>query len=198
MGHGYGGRNFSSSVFINTGNPRWAYDPYAGAYFDHSRSCYYDPHLCGYYPIGFRPAFVHGAPHPYGWRPGNSFCAPPSIIRSTTLSISHSRSHQYRSLGNSWSRNVRSNQSNYQHHDDGHSQYAPQQLQQRSPQHYQTPVSAPSTSISHDNPNIQTSEVSAPPIQAPSIVDTAVEIQAPQSSPSPEPEPTPPSSEEIQ
>jgi hypothetical protein len=191
MGHGYGSRNFSSSVFVSTGNPRWAYDPYAGAYFDHSRRCYYDPHLCGYYPMGFRPSFVHGAPHPRGWRPGNSYCAPPNIIRSTTLSISHSRSRQYRSLGNHWSRNVRDHNPHYQHQDHGHRSHAPQQMPQQVPQQTQLSVSAPTSTIANENLNNQAPDTSPPSNPAPSSVESVPETQAPQSSPSPEPEPSP-------
>ncbi|QTN31797.1 hypothetical protein HZ994_05465 [Akkermansiaceae bacterium] len=105
-GYGYGGSSFSTSYFVSTGSPRWGYDPYAGAYYDYTRRCYYDPHLYGYYPIGYRPRYVVGAPHPHGWSRGSSYCPPPSTVRSYTLTNYQNRSERYRSLGRSWSSNV--------------------------------------------------------------------------------------------
>lgn len=106
-GYGYGGSGFSTSYFVSTGSSRWAYDPYAGAYYDHSRRCYYDPYLNGYYPVGYRPRYVYGSPHPHGWSRGNNYCPPPSNVHHNTLTNYHDRSERYRSLGRSWSNNVR-------------------------------------------------------------------------------------------
>lgn len=108
-GYGYGGRNFTTTYFISTGNPRWGYDPYARCYYDYSRRCYYDPYLYGYYPVGYRPRYVHGAPHPHGWRSGHRYIAPPSRIRDYRLDNYDNRSERYRSLNNHWSRNVQAN-----------------------------------------------------------------------------------------
>lgn len=108
-GYGYGGSSFSTSFFVSTGNPRWGYDPYAGAYYDYTRRCYYDPYLYGYYPRGYRPRYVHGAPHPHGWSRGRNRIAPPSRIRSHNLNNYHNRGERYRGLGRDWSRNVRVN-----------------------------------------------------------------------------------------
>lgn len=105
-GYGYGSSSFSTSVFVGTGNPRWGYDPFAGCYYDYTRRAYYDPHLYGYYPVGYRPRYVVGAPHPGGWVRGRSYCPPPSRIRSQTLTNYGNRIHSYRSLGMDWSRNV--------------------------------------------------------------------------------------------
>ncbi len=106
-GYGYGGSGFSTSYFVSTGNTRWGYDPYAGAYYDYTRRCYYDPYLNGYYPSGYRPRYVTGAPHPHGWSRGSNYCAPPSNVRSYNLTNYRDRSERYRSLGQSWSGNVR-------------------------------------------------------------------------------------------
>lgn len=108
-GYGYGGSSFSTSLFVSTGDPRWGYDPYAGAYYDYTRRCYYDPYLSGYYPIGYRPRYVYGAPHPHGWSSGSRHCDPPSHVRNYTLTNYHNRSERYRSLGQPWSGNVRVN-----------------------------------------------------------------------------------------
>lgn len=105
-GYGYGGSNFSTSFFVSTGNPRWAYDPYAGCYYDYTRRSYYDPYLYGYYPVGYRPRYVVGAPHPHGWSHGGSYCPPPSRIRNHTIDHYGNRAQSYRSLGRDWSRNV--------------------------------------------------------------------------------------------
>lgn len=105
-GYGYGGSNFSTSFFVNTGNPRWAYDPYAACYYDYTRRAYYDPHICGYYPVGYRPRYVVGAPHPHGWSRGSNYCPPPGRIRNYTIDSHADRAQSYRSLGRDWSRNV--------------------------------------------------------------------------------------------
>ncbi len=106
-GYGYGNSGFSTSFFVSTGNPRWGYDPYAGAYYDYTRRCYYDPHLSGYYPTGYRPRYVYGSPHPHGWSRGRSYIAPPSRIRSYNLTNYRDRTSRYQNLGRDWSRNVR-------------------------------------------------------------------------------------------
>lgn len=108
-GRGYGSSNFSTSVFVSTGNPRWGYDPYAGCYYDYTRRSYYDPHLCGYYPVGYRPSYVYGAPHPHGWSRGRGYCPPPTIISSHTITNCDNRAESYRELGRDWSENVRVN-----------------------------------------------------------------------------------------
>ena len=105
-GYGYGGSNFSTSFFVSTGNPRWAYDPNAACYYDNTRHAYYDPHIYGYYPVGYRPCYVVGAPHPYGWSRGSNYCPPPSRIRNYTIDNYADRAQCYRSLGRDWSRNV--------------------------------------------------------------------------------------------
>lgn len=106
-GYGYGGSSFSTSVFVGTGNSRWGYDPYAGAYYDYTRRAYYDPYLYGYYPVGYRPRYVVGSPHPHGWHRGSNYCAPPSRISSHNLTNYHNRGERYRGLGQSWSKDVR-------------------------------------------------------------------------------------------
>lgn len=105
-GYGYGGSGFSTSFFVSTGSPRWAYDPYAGAYYDYSRRCYYDPYLSGYYPVGYRPRYVYGSPYPYGYSSGGTYCQAPSNVRSYNLTNYRDRSERYRSLGRSWSSDV--------------------------------------------------------------------------------------------
>ena len=106
-GRGYGSTNFSTSVFVSTGNPRWGYDPYAGCYYDYTRRSYYDPHLYGYYPVGYRPRYVYGAPHPYGWSRGSGYCPPPKRIRRHMIENCDNRAESYRSLGRDWSDDVR-------------------------------------------------------------------------------------------
>lgn len=106
-GYGYGSSGFSTSVFVSTGNPRWGYDPYAGCYYDYTRRSYYDPYLYGYYPVGYRPRYVYGAPHPGGWTYGSSYCPPPSRIHSHTLTNYSDRAERYRSLNTDWSSKVR-------------------------------------------------------------------------------------------
>ncbi len=105
-GYGYGGSGFSSTTFVRTGSSRWGYDPYAGAYYDYNRRAYYDPYLYGYYPVGYRPRYVYGSPHPGGWRDGNSFIAPPSRVRDYRLNNYRDRVSRYRGLDRSWSNQV--------------------------------------------------------------------------------------------
>lgn len=102
QGYGYGGAGFSSVTFIATGDPRWGYDPYSRAYYDYRRRAYYDPYLYGYYPIGYRPIVVRGAPHPYGWRPGRTRIAPPSRITNVTLRDYQDRHGAYGRSGRPW------------------------------------------------------------------------------------------------
>lgn len=121
-GYGYGGRNFTTTYFVSTGHSRWGYDPYARCYYDYSRRSYYDPYLNGYYPVGYRPRYVQGAPHPHGWRSGSRYIAPPSRIHDHRLDNYQNRSERYRSLNNSWSRNVEVN-SQTRGTDSHHSRY---------------------------------------------------------------------------
>ncbi len=95
----YGNNSFSTSVFVNTGNPRWGYDPVCYSYYDYSRRCYYDPYLNGYYPTGYRPPVVYGVAHPYGWYPGANYCRPPSRVTNVTITNYQSRESSYRSAG---------------------------------------------------------------------------------------------------
>jgi len=104
-GYGYGGSNFSTSVFVSTGNPRWGYDPYCYSYYDYSRRCYYDPYLHGYYPIGYRPPVIVGCPHPYGYRRG--YCPPPSYVSNVTVVNYRDREGAYRSSNYGWAKQVR-------------------------------------------------------------------------------------------
>lgn len=120
QGYGYGNSGFSTSVFVSTGNPRWGYDPYAGCYYDHTRRSYYDPYLYGYYPVGYRPHYVYGAPHPGGWTHGSSYCPPPSRIHSHTLTNYHNRAERYRSLDMAWSSNVRVSAPTDHHRSEGY------------------------------------------------------------------------------
>lgn len=106
-GYGYGSRNFTTTHFIRTSSSRWGYDPYTRCYYDYSRRCYYDPYLNGYYPVGYRPVYVHGAPHPHGWRTGHSYIAPPSRIYDHRLDNYQNRTERYRSLNTDWSRNIK-------------------------------------------------------------------------------------------
>lgn len=105
-GYGYGNPNFSTSLFVSTGNARWGYDPHTYCYYDYHRRCFYDPHLNGYYPIGYRPPVIVGCPHPYGWRPGSGYCRPPHYVNSVTISHYHNRYDNYRNLNTNWSRNI--------------------------------------------------------------------------------------------
>jgi hypothetical protein len=106
-GHGYGNRGFSTVHFVRTNNSRWGYDPYTRCYYDYTRRCYYDPYLNGYYPVGYRPVYVQGTPHPHGWRTGNSYIAPPRYVNNYNLNNYHDRSDRYRSLNTDWSRNIK-------------------------------------------------------------------------------------------
>lgn len=101
------GSGYSSSIFVSTGDPRWAYDPYRYSYYDRYSSRYYDPYLNGYYPVGYRPIPVRGCPHPYNWS-GSGYCPPPRSIRSHTLANCDNRVNYYRSANHTWSRNVSS------------------------------------------------------------------------------------------
>ena len=105
-GYGYGGSNFSTSVFVGTGDPRWGYDPERYSYYDYHRRCYYDPYLDGYYPVGYRPPVVIGAPHPYGWRPGHGYCPPPRHVTNITVVNYRNREAAYRNSHHSWAKNV--------------------------------------------------------------------------------------------
>lgn len=113
-GHGYGGSNFSTSLFVSTGDPRWGYDPYSYSYFDYRTRRYYDPYLYGYYPIGYRPPVVYGVPHPHGWRPGSGYCPPPRTVRNMTMVNYRDRESAYRSSNHSWAKQVR--QKSYSDH----------------------------------------------------------------------------------
>ena len=65
-GYGYGGSNFSTSFFVSTGSPRWGYDPYAGAYYDYTRRCYYDPYLVRLLPGWIQASIrIRRAPPPW-------------------------------------------------------------------------------------------------------------------------------------
>lgn len=106
-GHGYGGSSFTTTYFISTGNPRWGYDPRVNCYYDYHRRAYYDPYLYGYYPVGYRPPLIVGAPYPHGWRPGRAYCPPPSRVTNITLVNYRNRESAYRNLNHSWARDVR-------------------------------------------------------------------------------------------
>ena len=106
-GYGYGGSHFSTSFFVSTGDVRWGYDPYCYSYYDYQRHAYYDPYLFGYYPVGYRPQVVIGAPHPYGWRPGQGYCPPPRHVNQVTVSNYHNRESAYRSSNYDWAKQVR-------------------------------------------------------------------------------------------
>lgn len=108
QGYGYGGSNFSTSLFISTGDPRWGYDPHCHSYYDYRSHRYYDPYLYGYYPVGYRPQIVVGAPHPHGWRPGRSYCPPPRTVRNVTVVNYQHRDYAYRNSNYSWAKQVRS------------------------------------------------------------------------------------------
>jgi hypothetical protein len=106
-GYGYGGSAFSTSLFVSTGDPRWGYDPYSYSYYDYNRHCYYDPYLNGYYPVGYRPRAVYGAPHPYGWRPGSGHIRPPGHITNVTVVNYRNREERYRNSSYGWAKQVR-------------------------------------------------------------------------------------------
>lgn len=101
------GSGYNSSLFVSTGDPRWAYDPYRYCYYDRYSSRYYDPYLSGYYPVGYRPVVVRGCPHPYNWS-GSGYCPPPRSVRSYNLSNYDNRANYYRSSDHSWSHQVSS------------------------------------------------------------------------------------------
>lgn len=84
-----------------------AYDPYysGSSYSSGYRSGYGN----GYYPVGYRPSCVQTAPHPYGWKSGSKYIAPPSQIRDCKLNTYQNRDDRYRSLNNNWSRNLQVN-----------------------------------------------------------------------------------------
>ncbi|MFZ9940835.1 MAG: hypothetical protein ACO3F7_01645 [Luteolibacter sp.] len=94
-----GGGSYSSSVFISTGNPEWGYDPSCYSYYNYRRRCYYDPYLNGFYPVGYRPPVFVGCVHPHGWRPGSSYCPPPSRVSNITIVNYRNRESAYRSAG---------------------------------------------------------------------------------------------------
>jgi hypothetical protein len=104
-GYGYGGSNFSTSLFVSTGDPRWGYDPSCYSYYDYTRRSYYDPYLYGYYPVGYRPPVIVGVPHPYGYR--RTYCPPPSRVTNVTLVNYSNRESAYRNSNHSWARQVR-------------------------------------------------------------------------------------------
>lgn len=106
-GYGYGSPGFSTSVFVGTGNPQWGYDPTCYSYFDYRRHSYYDPYLNGYYPVGYRPVIVYGAPHPYGWHPGIGFIRPPAYVSNVTISNYRNRATLYQNTRYGWARQVR-------------------------------------------------------------------------------------------
>lgn len=97
----------SSSIFIRTSSSRWGYDPHCRSYYDHTRQCYYDPWLRGYYPRGYRPPVIIGIPHPYGWKQGQRTCPPPVHIRTHTIRDHRCRYEHYRRLNHSWCRQIR-------------------------------------------------------------------------------------------
>lgn len=101
------GNGYSTSFFVSTGDPRWAYDPYRYCYFDRYRSCYYDPFLFGYYPVGYCPVPVRGCPHPYNWS-GAGTCPPPRTVRYNTLSRYDNRIGNYQAANYHWARKVSS------------------------------------------------------------------------------------------
>lgn len=117
----------SSSIFIKTGSSRWGYDPYRRCYYDYSRSCYYDPYLLGYYPRGYRPPVITGAPHPHGWHRGRSICPPPRNVRNHFINNHRNRYQQYCNLNHSWARSLS------RHH---HTSSQPNSINNHSNSHY--------------------------------------------------------------
>lgn len=103
----YRSSNVSTSLFVSTGDARWGYDPNNYCYYDHRSRRYYDPHLCGYYPVGYRPPVVVGVPHPHGWRPGRKYCPPPKVVRNVTVVNYRDRASAYRVSDHGWAQNVR-------------------------------------------------------------------------------------------
>lgn len=106
-GYGYGGSSFSTSFFVGTGDPQWGYDPECYSYYDYHRRSYYDPYLNGYYPIGYRPQVVYGAPHPYGWHRGGGYISPPRRVTNVTVVNYRDRESRYRNSGYGWAEQVR-------------------------------------------------------------------------------------------
>jgi hypothetical protein len=129
---------YSSSLFVSTGDSRWAYDPYRYCYYDRIRGSYYDPYLYGYYPVGYLPTPIRGCPHPGGWS-GRGYCPPPSSVKIRNLSRYDDRLSNYNAANYNWSRKVSSAGSPSWMNSTQRSQ-----LQQRASQNYQ-PHSAPST-----------------------------------------------------
>jgi hypothetical protein len=103
--YGGGGGGYSSSVFVSTGDDRWAYDPYRYSYYDRYRRSYYDPYLNGYYPTGYVPIAVRGCPHPNGWS-GRGYCPPPRNISTRNLGRNDDRVSRYAAANYNWSRQV--------------------------------------------------------------------------------------------
>ena len=126
--------SYSSSVFISTGDSRWAYDPYRYCYYDRVRGSYYDPYLYGYYPVGYLPTPILGCPHPGGWS-GHGYCPPPSRITVRNLSRYDDRLSNYESANYHWSRKVSSGGT-----PSWMSSSQRSQLQQRASQNYQAPA----------------------------------------------------------
>src|SRR5690606_17291326 len=95
-------------TFVHTSSDRWFYDPVVYCYYDRYRRCYYDPYLGGYYPVGYCPKPIYGAPHPGGWRPGQAYCPPPANFRDRRLTNYHNRVDLLRSNRQfSWASSVR-------------------------------------------------------------------------------------------
>ena len=150
QGYGYGASSFSTSVFVGTGDSRWGYDPTCYSYYDYRRRAYYDPYLCGYYPVGYRPPLVYGVPHPYGWRPGSGHCRPPSRVSNVTVVNYSNRESAYRNSDYQWARQVRQQRSHDRSRESGYQNYqAPrsgnpsrtrQEISPRLPSGYNTPV----------------------------------------------------------
>jgi hypothetical protein len=101
-----GGGGYSSTTFVYTSDSRWLYDPVVFCYYDRYRGCYYDPYAYGYYPVGYCPRPIYGAPHPHGWN-GRGTPPPPPVYRDRRLSNYDNRAALYRSQNLSWSSRVR-------------------------------------------------------------------------------------------
>ncbi|MGJ8634927.1 MAG: hypothetical protein ACSHX7_13500, partial [Luteolibacter sp.] len=111
--HSGGGYSTASgSAFISTGNSQWGYDPTYRAYYNYNRKAYYDPYLNGYYPTGYRPQRVYGAPHPHGYNGSGKYIAPPRNVRNYNLKNYQDRNDRYKNLGRGWSRDVRGSSTN--------------------------------------------------------------------------------------
>jgi hypothetical protein len=139
-GYGYGGSNFSTSLFVSTGDPRWGYDPNCYSYYDYQRHCYYDPYLSGYYPVGYRPQIVYGCPYPGDWSPGHGYCPPPQFVRNITVVNYQNRAAAYRNSNYAWAKQVRASS----YHNQGQSQHTPTRA-------YQTRNQSYSNGYSHSN-----------------------------------------------